>query len=142
MAEVRAQAESSIDAPVERVFALISDPARRRELLPEAYHDVNVAASGDTVLITYTLHAGGRQRDYAMRQIPVPDSSLREEDEKSSLVTVWTLTPSGGRTDVSITTTWQGAGGIGGFFEKTFAPKGVARLHTQTLGNLGRLATA
>jgi hypothetical protein len=142
MAEVRAQAHSHIAAPVETVFALISDPTRRRELLPEAYHDLDVAASGDTVLITYRLHAGGRQREYAMRQIPVPTSSLREEDEKSSLVTVWTLTPTGSGTDVAINTSWQGAGGIGGFFEKTFAPKGVSRLHEMTLDNLGRLATA
>ena len=137
MAEVKAQASSSIAASRETVLALIRDTTRRHELLPEAYHDVSVA--GDVV--SYRLHAGGRQRDYAMRQMP-SDAGLREEDEKSSLVTVWSVTPGAGRTDVSITTTWQGAGGIGGFFEKTFAPKGVARLHTQTLGNLGRLAAS
>ncbi|CAM5567026.1 hypothetical protein SDIAM103S_05117 [Streptomyces diastaticus subsp. diastaticus] len=28
------------------------------------------------------------------------------------------------------------AGGIGGFFERTFAPKGLARIHDQTLAKL------
>ena len=136
MAEVKAQAKTSVDAPAETVLALIRDTTRRHELLPEAYHDVSVA--GDVV--SYRLHAGGRQRDYVMRQVAT-DTGLREQDETSSLVTVWTVTPGSGRTDVTITTTWQGAGGIGGFFEKTFAPKGVAKLHTQTLGNVGRLTT-
>ncbi|MGW9367480.1 SRPBCC family protein, partial [Streptomyces albidoflavus] len=31
---------------------------------------------------------------------------------------------------------WNGAGGIGGFFERTFAPKGLARIHDQTLAKL------
>jgi uncharacterized protein YndB with AHSA1/START domain len=142
MAEVKATASRSIAAPVEKVFGLVSDSARRGELLPDAYADVNV--SGEPAVVRYRLHAGGRQRDYAMRQVPGEDSrSWREEDENSSLVTVWTLTPgSAGETTVAMTTTWQGAGGIGGFFEKTFAPRGVSRLHHQTLENLAALLTS
>jgi uncharacterized protein YndB with AHSA1/START domain len=141
MAIVRAAAEKSVAAPVEKVYALVADTSRRRELLPEAYADVRVV--GEPPLISYTLHAGGRQRDYAMIQVPGDDSrSWTERDEGSSLVTVWTLTPAAaGETTVAITTTWQGAGGIGGFFEKTFAPKGVGKLHVQTLENLARVVT-
>jgi hypothetical protein len=139
MAEVKAVAEKTVLAPAEKVFALVADTSRRRELLPEAYVDVRVV--GDPPVVSYTLHAGGRERDYAMRQIPGADSrSFTEEDEGSSLVTRWSFTPAAaGETTVAITTTWQGAGGIGGFFEKTFAPKGVSKLHTQTLENLSRV---
>ncbi|BFO17026.1 hypothetical protein SHKM778_34140 [Streptomyces sp. KM77-8] len=35
-----------------------------------------------------------------------------------------------------MTTVWNGAGGIGGFFEKTFAPKGLARIHDALLARL------
>ena len=35
-----------------------------------------------------------------------------------------------------MSTTWQGAGGIGGFFEKTFAPGGLGRIHGELLENL------
>jgi hypothetical protein len=142
MAEVRATAQKTIPAPVEKVFALVGDTSRRGELLPsEAYREVRVV--GDPPVVSYTLHAGGRQRDYAMRQVPGADSrSWTEEDEGSTLVTRWSFTPAAaGETNVAITTTWQGAGGIGGFFEKTFAPKGVSKLHTQTLENLTRILT-
>lgn len=37
---------------------------------------------------------------------------------------------------VRIETTWNGAGGIGGFFEKTFAPKGLKRIYDGVLANL------
>jgi uncharacterized protein YndB with AHSA1/START domain len=141
MATVKATAQKTVSAPVEKVFALVADTSRRRELLPEAYADVRVV--GEPPVVSYTLHAGGRQRDYAMRQLPGEDSrSFTEEDEGSSLVTRWSFTPAAaGETTVAITTTWQGAGGIGGFFEKTFAPKGVSKLHTQTLENLARVLT-
>jgi hypothetical protein len=136
MAQVKAQAQKTIAAPVEEVFALVSDTSRRSELLPEAYEGVRVV--GEPPVVSYTLHAGGRQRDYAMRQLPGADlRSWTEEDEGSSLVTRWSFTEAAaGETTVAITTTWQGAGGIGGFFEKTFAPKGVSKLHAQTLENL------
>ena len=35
-----------------------------------------------------------------------------------------------------MTTTWNGAGGIGGFFERTFAPKGLARIYDALLAKL------
>jgi len=140
MAEVRASASSSIPAPVEKVYGLVSDPSSRPDLLPAAYANVKVSES-EPAVVSYRLHAGGRERDYAMKQVAGADSrSWREEDESSTLVTVWTLTPgSAGETNVELTTTWQGAGGIGGFFEKTFAPKGVAKLHTETLEKLAIL---
>jgi hypothetical protein len=37
---------------------------------------------------------------------------------------------------VAVETTWNGAGGIGGFFEKTFAPRGLARIHDGVLSKL------
>ncbi|MEU1165734.1 hypothetical protein ABZ372_36915, partial [Streptomyces sp. NPDC005921] len=37
---------------------------------------------------------------------------------------------------VVVHTTWQGAGGIGGFFEKTFAPKGLGRIYDGILDKL------
>lgn len=35
-----------------------------------------------------------------------------------------------------ISTVWNGAGGIGGFFEKTFAPKGLGRIYDALLDKL------
>jgi hypothetical protein len=35
-----------------------------------------------------------------------------------------------------VKTTWNGAGGIGGFFEKTFAPLGLKKIQSEVLTNL------
>jgi hypothetical protein len=53
------------------------------------------------------------------------------------MVTTWTLHQAdAGLTTVRVRTTWNGAGGIGGFFERTFAPKGLQRIHDGVLTNL------
>jgi hypothetical protein len=65
------------------------------------------------------------------------DGELVEKDRNSSMVTTWRVTPAGeGRSRVVVTTTWKGAGGIGGFFEKTFAPKGLGRIYDAVLARL------
>jgi hypothetical protein len=53
------------------------------------------------------------------------------------MVTTWLVEPvEAGRSRVRATTTWNGAGGIGGFFERTFAPKGLARIYDGVLAKL------
>jgi len=37
---------------------------------------------------------------------------------------------------VTVEAVWNGAGGVGGFFERTFAPKGLARIHGEVLAGL------
>jgi hypothetical protein len=37
---------------------------------------------------------------------------------------------------VTVKTSWKGAGGIGGFFEKTFAPLGLRKIQGEVLENL------
>jgi hypothetical protein len=67
-----------------------------------------------------------------------PDAdTLVESDANSSMVTAWTVHPTdAGLTTVRVRTTWNGAGGIGGFFERTFAPKGLRRVYEQILERL------
>ena len=44
--------------------------------------------------------------------------------------------PAGPGSSVTVTTTWTGAGGVKGFFEKTFAPLGLKRIQGEMLANL------
>jgi hypothetical protein len=37
---------------------------------------------------------------------------------------------------VTIESSWQGASGVGGFFERMFAPRGLQRIYTQVLAAL------
>ena len=73
---------------------------------------------------------------------PTPDS-LVESDANSSMVTTWTVRPvDAGVTAVGVRTTWTGAGGIGGFFERAFAPNGLRRVYDAMLERLdAELAT-
>ncbi|MHB2024919.1 MAG: hypothetical protein ACYCO3_16630 [Mycobacteriales bacterium] len=61
MAEVRAEAERSIDAPAGRVHTMLTDYSARAGWLPEEYSEVRVEADGS---YAYRLSVGGRVRDY------------------------------------------------------------------------------
>jgi hypothetical protein len=54
---------------------------------------------------------------------PGPGRTLTESDDGSSLVTTITVSPQCGSSIVQISTTWDGAGGIGGLFERIFVPR-------------------
>ena len=65
---------------------------------------------------------------------------LTESDQLSTLVTTWTVTPTGDTCRVRIETRWRGARGIGGFFERLFAPRVLRKLYADELGRLDRYA--
>jgi hypothetical protein len=71
---------------------------------------------------------------------PTPGVTLVERDRESSLVTTWILNPtaSATATDLHLSTIWEGSGGIGGLFERTFAPRGLRRIHGELLDRLTR----
>ena len=71
---------------------------------------------------------------------PEPGRVLTESDTGSSLVTTTTVTPRDGTSLVQISTTWDGAGGVGGFFEKTFAPRVMRTIYADELERLNAYA--
>ena len=89
----------------------------------------------------FRLRVGGRSRAFRQRVAePTPGRVLTESDLDSSAVTTFTVTPEGNHCRVRITTTWQGAGGIGGFFERLFAPRALGALYADELARLDRYA--
>ena len=78
-----------------------------------------------------------RVRDQLVDVETSAEGALVERDANSSMVTTWQVTPAGAdRSTVTVTSTWNGASGIGGFFERTFAPKGLRRIYDEVLANL------
>jgi len=71
---------------------------------------------------------------------PEPGRVLTESDTASSLVTTWTVTPRGDDCTVRILTTWEGAGAIGGFFERLFAPRVLRGIYADELARLDAYA--
>ena len=67
---------------------------------------------------------------------PEPGRVLTESDTGSSLVTTTTVSPRDGASLVHIATTWDGAGGIGGFFERMFAPRAMRAIYADEFERL------
>jgi hypothetical protein len=144
MAQVVAQTERLVSASPQHVRSFLLDYQnnRPRILPPENFRDYRVeqGGGGAGTVISYRLRAGGRERAYRMRvEEPTEGGPLLEErDTGSSLVTTWTLSPvgEGEQTMVSLTSRWEGASGIGGFFERVFAPRALRRLYGEVLERL------
>lgn len=144
MAEIRVSAEGPVDAPAERVYGYLADYRQHHpRFLPPAFSDFQVEEGGvgAGTLFRAKLTAGGRTRAFQMRVTePEPGRVLAESDTASALVTTFTVTPEGDRSLVRITTTWPGAGGVGGFFERLFAPRALQRIYQDELERLDRYA--
>ncbi|MCQ9131783.1 MULTISPECIES: SRPBCC family protein [Streptomyces] len=141
MAQVEATTERVVAADPDKVFDTIADySGARGKLLTEHFSEYEVREGGDGegTLVHWKLQATSKRvRDCLLEVSEPADGELVEKDRNSSMVTVWRVTPAGeGRARVVVTTTWNGAGGIGGFFEKTFAPKGLGRIYDAVLANL------
>ena len=147
MSHIHVGAEREIDAPPAEVYAFLANYRDKHPIiLTSNFYDyvVDQGGIGAGTVIRYRLHAGGRERPYRM-EIEEPETGrvLRERDTNSSLVTTWTVnqgaTPDQSR--VAVATDWQGGSGVGGFFERTFAPKGLRGIHTEMLNRLALTLT-
>ena len=142
MGKITVAREGAVGAPAALTYRLIADDEHHRNILPEGFSDIEVLEGGvgAGTLHRFKVTAGGRERQYTMRvDEPEPGRVISETDQNSSLVTTFTITPAGeDACAVKIETTWNGAGGIGGFFERTFAPKGLRRVYDAMLERLER----
>jgi hypothetical protein len=146
MATNLVSAERTVDAPAGAVYGYIADMrGHHPHFLPPAFSDFQVESGGvgEGTITRFTLTAGGRTRQYRMKVAePEPGSILTESDTGSSAVTTFTVTPQGGQSVVRIATTWEGAGGIGGFFERLFAPRVMRSIYADELARLDAYARA
>jgi uncharacterized protein YndB with AHSA1/START domain len=145
MAKVVVSAEGSVDAPADEVYSYLADMHQHQRFLPPAFSDFRVEQGGvgAGTVTSFKVTAGGRTRSCRMQVTePAPGRTLVETDTGSSLVTTFTVTPQGDKSLVSITTSWDGAAGIGGFFERTFAPPAIRGLYLDALDRLNAYAAS
>ena len=143
MGQVVATAERVVRAPVDRVRSALADyEGVRPRVLPEQFSGYRVESGGQGAgtRVAWRFAATSKRVRDQLVEVGQPDAdTLVETDTRSSMVTTWTLHPAdAGLTTVRVRTTWNGAGGIGGFFERTFAPKGLQRVQTDLLTRLER----
>jgi Polyketide cyclase / dehydrase and lipid transport len=145
MGQVVATAERVVRAPADVVRAALADYATTRPaVLPEQYSEYRLDAGGQGAgtRVHWRLAATSKRvREQDVVVTEGPDGTLVESDANSSMVTTWTVQPGAGGSTVRARTTWNGASGVGGFFERTFAPKGLARIHEALLERLERSVT-
>ncbi|QRY62615.1 SRPBCC family protein [Gordonia sp. PDNC005] len=139
MGQVTATASVQIAAPVDAVSTALADYASvRAELLPANYRDYTVVEGGvgAGTVVHWILQATEKRSRDVLADVTVAGDTITETDRNSTMVTTYRVTAAGAGSQVETTTSWKGAGGIGGFFERTFAPKGLNRIQNELLGNL------
>jgi carbon monoxide dehydrogenase subunit G len=139
MGQVSAARSILIDAAPDAVLAAVSDyQTVRPKILSSHYSDYQVVqgGQGQGTVATWKLQATkSRVRDVEAH-VDLAGHTVIEKDANSSMVTNWTVAPAGTGSSVTTKTSWEGAGGIGGFFEKTFAPLGLKKIQGEVLANL------
>jgi uncharacterized protein YndB with AHSA1/START domain len=143
MARILISVERAVEAPAETVYGYIADMREHPRFLPPAFSDFRVESGGvgAGTVTRFKITAGGRTREYQMKVAePEPGRVLTESDTNSSAVTTFTVSPQGGASLVQISTTWDGAPGIGGFFERMFAPRVMRAIYLDELNRLDAYA--
>ncbi|TDU03585.1 polyketide cyclase/dehydrase/lipid transport protein [Streptomyces sp. 846.5] len=141
MGQVYAVTERVLDASPERVFDVLADyQSSRGAILPAQFseYEVREGGKGAGTVVHWKLQATEKRvRDCLFTVTEPTPGQLVETDANSTMVVTWTVTPAGeGKAKVVVETTWAGASGVGGFFERTFAPKGLNRINNEVLDRL------
>jgi hypothetical protein len=141
MGQVSASSTVLINADPAAVLTAVADYQNvRPKILSEHYRDYRVLEGGQGAgtVATWKLQATkSRVRD-VKAAVDIAGHTVIEKDANSTLVTNYTVAPAGPGSSVTVKTSWTGAGGVKGFFEKTFAPLGLKKIQAEVLANLKR----
>jgi hypothetical protein len=139
MGHVSAASTILINADTAAVLSAVGDyQTVRPKILSSHYRDYQVleGGQGQGTVASWKLQATkSRVRD-VRANVDVAGHAVIEKDANSTMITNWTVAPAGPGSSVTVTTTWAGASGVKGFFEKTFAPLGLRRIQAEVLANL------
>ena len=139
MSQVSAASTVLINAEPQNVLSAVADyQTVRPKILSPHYSGYQVLEGGQGAgtVATWKLQATkSRVRD-VKATVDVAGHTVIEKDANSTMVTNWTVAPAGTGSSVTTKTTWTGAGGVKGFFEKTFAPLGLKKIQAEVLDNL------
>ncbi len=141
MGQVSAASTTLINAEPGATLAAVADYQNvRPKILSSQYSGYQVVQGGQgagTVAKWKLQATKTRVRDVQV-DVDVAGHTVLEKDANSSMVITWTVAPAGPGCSVTMKTTWNGAGGVGGFFERTFAPLGLKKIQGEVLANLKR----
>ena len=134
MGQVSASSTVLINAEPAVVFAAVADyQTVRPKILSSHYSGYQVLEGGQGAgtVATWKLQATEKRVRDVKATVDVAGHAVIEKDANSTMVTNYTVAPAGPGASVTVKTTWQGAGGVKGFFEKTFAPLGLRKIQAE-----------
>src|SRR6478736_1451352 len=134
MGQVSASSTVMINAEPDAILTAVADyQTVRPKILSSHYSGYQVLEGGQGAgtVATWKLQATkSRERD-VKASVDVAGRTVIEKDANSTMVTNWTVAPAGTGSTVTVKTSWSGAGGVKGFFEKTFAPLGLKKIQAE-----------
>lgn len=139
MGQVSASSSILIDAEPAAVLDAIADyQVVRPKILTPRYSEYTVVTGGHGrgTVASWKLQATKSRVRQVRAEVDLAGHTVIEKDANSSLMTNWTVAPAGPGCSVTVKTTWTGAGGVKGFFERAFAPLGLRRIQDEVLANL------
>lgn len=139
MGHVSAASTVLINVEPTAALAAVADyQSVRPKVLSPHYQDYQVleGGQGQGTVATWKLQATKSRIRDVRASVDVAGHAVIEKDANSTMVTNWTVAPAGSGSSVTVKTTWAGAGGVKGFFEKTFAPLGLKKIQAEVLANL------
>ncbi len=139
MGQVKATSTVLIHAEPAKVLDAVADyQTVRPKILSPQYSEYEVleGGQGQGTVAKWRLQATESRVRNVQVNVDVAGHTIIEKDANSSMVINWTVAPAGPGSSVTVTTTWTGAGGVKGFFEKTFAPLGLKKIQGEVLTNL------
>jgi carbon monoxide dehydrogenase subunit G len=139
MGQVKATSTVLIHAEPAKVLDAVADyKTVRPKILSPQYSEYEVleGGQGQGTVAKWRLQATESRVRNVQVNVDVAGHTVIEKDANSSMVINWTVAPAGPGSSVTVTTTWTGAGGVKGFFEKTFAPLGLKKIQGEVLDNL------
>ncbi|MGV7257167.1 SRPBCC family protein [Mycobacterium persicum] len=139
MAQVSAASTILINAEPAAALDAVADYRHvRPKILSPQYSEYQVleGGQGQGTVAKWRLQATKSRVRNVQVNVDVAGHTVIEKDANSSMITNWTVAPAGPGCSVTVKTSWNGAGGVKGFFEKTFAPLGLKRIQGEVLANL------
>ena len=139
MALVSASSTILVNAEPAKVLDAIADyQGVRPRILSPHYSQYRVVQGGNGrgTVAEWKLQATKSRVRQVRAEVDLAGHTVIEKDANSSLMTNWTVSPAGPGSSITVKTTWNGAGGVKGFFERTFAPLGLRRIQDEVLANL------
>ncbi len=142
MSKIHVEVSDIIDSPPEAVYGVLADyRVGHPAILPKPYFaELMVEEGGQGAGTVFRLKMNVMGREFNYRPVvtePQPGRVLVETDANASVVTTFTVEPTGsGQSRVTIATDSPASPGFAGLMERLLTPLITGRIYRQELRNL------